>query len=131
MAEGFARTQGNAFFDVYSAGTHPAAKVSQNAVLAMQEKNIDISKQYPKSLDDIPEKLDVVITMGCGVECPYLLADHREDWELEDPVGMPLEKFREIRGIIEKRVKELVASAESASSKESFIKILQDRDRND
>ena len=80
MAEGFANHYGNQVFKVYSAGTHPAMMVSPDTVAVMKEENIDISKQYPKSLGAIPDKLNVLITMGCGVECPYLPADHREDW---------------------------------------------------
>ena len=127
MAEGFANHYGNQVFKVYSAGTHPAMMVSPDAVAVMKEENIDISKQYPKSLDAIPDKLNVLITMGCGVECPYLPADHREDWGIEDPVGMKLSEFRRIRDIIEEKVVELVVLANESESKADFINKLKQR----
>ena len=98
MAEGFARHFGSRIFEVYSAGTHPAYMVYPDAVEVMKEKGIDISMQYPKSLSGIPAGLDVLITMGCGVECPYLPAGHREDWGIADPVGLPLLRIQEDKG---------------------------------
>ncbi|MGC9384628.1 MAG: arsenate reductase ArsC [Kosmotogaceae bacterium] len=108
MAEGFAKEYGKDIFEVYSAGTHPAGKVNQNAVEVMKEKGIDISDQYPKLVEDIPEEVDILITMGCEVECPYVISKTREEWNLEDPVGKDIEFFRVIRDIIEVKVKELV-----------------------
>jgi arsenate reductase len=127
MAEGLANHYGVGLFKVYSAGTHPAAIVSPDTVAVMQEQDIDISMQYPKSLGDIPGELDVLITMGCGVECPYLPAGHREDWGIEDPVGMRLPEFRRIRDIIEKKVLELVELAKDSESKEIFFNKLKQR----
>jgi arsenate reductase len=108
MAEGFARKYGSDLLEVYSAGTETADAVKPNAVKVMEEVGIDISDQYPKPLEDIPNELDILITMGCGVECPFIPCKMREDWGLEDPVGKPLEVFRETRDIIEGRVKELI-----------------------
>lgn len=108
MAEGFAKEYGSDILDVYSAGTDPADQVKANAVQAMKEKNIDISDQYPKLLGDIPEELDILITMGCGVECPVIPCKMREDWGLDDPAGEPIEVFRKTRDIIEKKVKNLI-----------------------
>jgi arsenate reductase len=127
IAEGFANYYGGEVFEVYSAGTHPAAMVSPDAVAVMKEKNIDIGKQYPKSLAEIPGELDVLITMGCGVECPYLPADYREDWGIEDPVGMTLSEFRRIRDIIEKKVLEVVDLAKDSEGKEIFLDKLKQR----
>jgi len=124
MAEGFANEHGKDLFKVYSAGTHPAATVSPDAVEAMKEKGIDISMQYPKSLGEIPGGLDVLITMGCGVECPYLPAGFREDWGIEDPVALPLSGFRRIRDIIEKKVLELIKIAGDSATKEEFLEKL-------
>jgi arsenate reductase len=131
MAEGFANKHGKEFFEVYSAGTHPAFMVNPDSVEAMKEKGIDISMQYPKSLEEIPEKLDVLITMGCGVECPYLPAGFREDWGTEDPVGLPLPEFRRIRDIIEKKVMELVEIARDSATKEVFLEKLRARSSED
>jgi arsenate reductase len=108
MAEGFARHYGNDMIDAYSAGTNPAAEINPNAVLVMKEKGIDISGQYPKLLEDIPSGLDILITMGCGVECPFVPCKVREDWGLDDPAGKPVEEFRRIRDIIEEKVKLLI-----------------------
>lgn len=108
MAEGFAKEYAGDILDVYSAGTDPSDAVKENAVKAMQEVNIDISDQYPKYLEDIPQELDLLITMGCGVECPYLPCKFREDWGLDDPAGKPMQVFRETREIIDKKVKNLI-----------------------
>lgn len=108
MAEGFARAYGSDVLDVYSAGTDPADAVKENAVKAMEEVGIDISDHQPKLLEDIPSELDILITMGCGVECPYLPCKFREDWGLEDPAGKPIEVFRATREIINGKVKKLI-----------------------
>lgn len=108
MAEGFAKEYAGDILEVYSAGTDPSEAVKENAVKAMQELNIDISDQYPKYLEDIPQELDVLITMGCGVECPYLPCKFREDWGLDDPAGKPMHVFRETREIIDNKVKALI-----------------------
>lgn len=105
MAEGFAKALG---LDAESAGTTPAASVSRNAVAAMAEKGIDLAGHTPKMLDfDRLEDFDRTITMGCGVAetCPNLQTD--EDWDLDDPVGQPLEAFRTVRDAIEQRVRAL------------------------
>jgi len=111
IAEGFAKEYGSDVLEVYSAGTDPADQVNANAVKVMKEQGIDISDQYPKLLKDIPAELDILITMGCGVECPFVPCKIREDWGLDDPVGKPIEVFRETRATIEKKVKELINKA--------------------
>ncbi len=108
MAEGFAKEYGNTIFEVYSAGTKPAKRVSPNAVEVMKEASIDISGQKPKLLTEIPSELDILITMGCGVECPFIPCNFREDWGLDDPVGKPIAEFREIRDIIKDKVLKLI-----------------------
>lgn len=120
MAEGFAKEYGNDILEVYSAGTDPAAEVKANAIKAMKEVEIDISEQYPKLLEDIPEKLDILITMGCGVECPFIPCKMREDWGLDDPAGKPIEIFRETRTIIEKKVKDLLARIKEGKIEENI-----------
>jgi arsenate reductase len=111
MAEGFARHYGSDVLEVYSAGTDPADQVKENAIKAMTEVNININDQYPKLLADIPDELDILITMGCGVECPYIPCKIREDWGLDDPAGKPIEVFRETRDAIKEKVKKLIAQA--------------------
>ena len=127
MAEGFAAHYGKGILEVHSAGTHPAPIVSPDAVGVMREKGIDISVQYPKSLDEIPDKLDVLITMGCGVECPYIPAGYREDWGIKDPVGLTLNGFREIRDVIEKKVFDIIEIAKCSGSREIFLSKLNER----
>ncbi|MBS4023381.1 MAG: arsenate reductase ArsC [Dethiobacter sp.] len=107
MAEGWARYLAGDIFEIYSAGTHPTSEVNPNAVVAMREAGVDISGHYPKLLNDIPSEIDVLITMGCGVECPYLPNKYKEDWGLDDPVGKPIEEFRRVRDIIKEKVVEL------------------------
>ena len=129
IAEGFARQMGKELLDkkieIYSAGTHPAYGVSPDAVAVMEEKGIDITSQYPKTISEIPTDPDIVITMGCGVECPYLPSSCREDWGIEDPVDMPVEFFREVRDIIEPKVKYLIDSIRDSDSLEEVIKKLK------
>lgn len=115
MAEGFAKEYGSDVLEVYSAGTNPADEVKPNAIEAIKEIGIDISDQYPKLLEDIPAELDILITMGCGVECPFVPCKMREDWDLDDPVGKPMEIFRETRDVIENKVKKLIEKAKEGT----------------
>ncbi len=108
MAEGYARALGSGLMDVYSAGTENYPEVKPLAVEAMSLDGIDISGQRPKLLDEIPEKLDYLITMGCGVECPFVPCTHREDWGLDDPSGGPLEDFIKTRDLIKARIIDLI-----------------------
>jgi len=111
MAEGFARHYGKDYVEVKSAGTQPAIDVAPLAIRAMKEKGIDISDQRPDMLTmEMLSDTDVVISMGCGVEesCPMPLRSDTEDWGLGDPIGQPIEVYRQVRDEIEKRVKELL-----------------------
>jgi len=108
MAEGFARKYGSDILEIYSAGTEKYHEVKPLAVDVMKEKGIDISDQYPKLLEDIPIEIDVLITMGCGAACPFLINSHEEDWRIEDPSGKSIEEFRKARDIIEAKVKDLI-----------------------
>jgi arsenate reductase len=93
-----------------SAGTHPAERVHPQVVEAMRELGIDISQETPKLLTrDQAEWADVVVTMGCGDECPYIPGKRYIDWDLPDPAGMPLERVRSVRDDIARRVSALVA----------------------
>jgi arsenate reductase len=96
-----------------SAGVKPAKEVNPKAIEVMQEIGIDISKQTPKMLTrEMTEQADKVITMGCGTEiCPAPLVES-EDWGIEDPSGKPIEKFREVRDEIKKKVEELIREIE-------------------
>ena len=104
MAEAIATSLG---FKAASAGTHPADCVSENALKVLEKKEISTEGLYPKSIDNIDwESFDMVISMGCGVNCPLIRID--QDWELEDPVGQPLEIFEECAKKIEVNIKKLL-----------------------
>ena len=76
----------------------------------MAELGYDLSGHHSKSLSEMPQdKYDYVITMGCGDECPFIPADHHEDWDIPDPKTLPLDEFRQVRDQIGERVKELAA----------------------
>ena len=109
MAEAFARMQENSAIEIWSAGSRPSGKVNPRAIQFMNEKGYDLSTHRSKSLDEIPEgPYEYVITMGCGEECPFIPAKHREDWALTDPKTLDDAGFRTIRDEIERRVKALV-----------------------
>jgi arsenate reductase len=95
---------------VRSAGSQPADQLNPAVVEAMAELGLDISKEFPKPLtDDAVRASDVVITMGCGDECPYFAGKTYLDWELEDPAGQGIEAVRPIRDEIDSRVRALLS----------------------
>jgi len=116
MAEGFARFYGSSLVEAHSAGTHPAQMINPDAAAVMKERGVDISSQYPKLLEDIPAKPDILITMGCGVACPFIPSFYREDWSLKDPVGGSPEKFREVRDLVEQKIIELITRLKDVKS---------------
>ena len=92
-----------------SAGTTPGERVHPEVVEAMGELGVDLSKRTPRKLSAADtEWADVVVTMGCGDECPYVPGKRYLDWELEDPKGRQLEEVRATRNEIERRVVELI-----------------------
>ena len=94
---------------VKSAGSEPADQINPIAAEAMAEIDIDIANEFPKPLTtDAVKRADVVVTMGCGDECPFYPGKRYEDWELEDPAGKDLETVRRIRDEIEARVRVLL-----------------------
>src|SRR6478752_32431 len=93
-----------------SAGTTPGERVHPEVVEAMRELGIDLADRRPKKLTtEAAEQADVVVTMGCGDECPYIPGKRYLDWELEDPKGRPLQEVRRTRNEIARRVRALVA----------------------
>lgn len=108
MAEGFLKNLGSDIFDVYSAGTENYPEVKPLAVQVMEEAGIDMSEHKPKLLIDIPYELDILITMGCNVSCPFVPNKHMEDWGLTDPSGGSIEDFRKTRDIIKSKVEDLI-----------------------
>lgn len=110
MAAGYLQHLAGDRIEVLSAGSQPADQVNQVAVAAMAEEGIDIAAEQPKVLtDSAVQEADVVITMGCGDECPYFPGKRYEDWVLDDPAGQDIEAVRPIRDEIRGRVEALVA----------------------
>ena len=91
-----------------SAGTTPAERVHPEVVEAMRELDVDLSGRRPQKLtDELASAADVVVTMGCGDECPYIPGRRYLDWDLPDPKGLPPDEVRAIRDDIQRRVEEL------------------------
>lgn len=94
-----------------SAGTRPAREVHPEVVAVMRERGFDLTERRPKALDrEDVEWADVVVTMGCGDECPYVPGKRYVDWDLPDPAGKDEHEVRAIRDEIERRVAELAGS---------------------
>jgi protein-tyrosine-phosphatase len=90
--------------------------VNPKAVAAMKELGYDLTAHTSKGLDDFNgRKIDVAVTMGCGDECPLVQAGQRVDWKIPDPRDMTPEEFRNVRDLIERKVKDLLASLEAAA----------------
>ena len=105
IAEALGKLLASDVFESYSAGTETKPRINQDAVRLMkQEYGVDMeASQYSKLLSEIP-RVDVVITMGCNVQCPFLPCSHREDWGLDDPTGKSDEAFLDVIREIERKV---------------------------
>ena len=109
MSRALFEREAGAAHEAQSAGTTPGERVHPQVVAAMSELGIDVSGRVPQRLtDDLAQWADVVVTMGCGDECPYIPGKRYIDWELRDPKGLPVEEVREIRDDISGRVRDLV-----------------------
>lgn len=110
MARAFARYHAGGEIDALSGGSTPAEAINPVMVEAMQESGIDVAFQTPRSIDDAvaPTTPDMIITMGCGDECPFIPGVEYIDWNLPDPAGQPIEFVRDVRDEIEKRVLSLI-----------------------
>ena len=92
-----------------SAGTDPGPHVHPEVVAAMREVGIDLAGASTTRLTpELAQSTQVLVTMGCGDECPYVPHARRDDWPLEDPKGKPIERVREIRDDIRERVRSLI-----------------------
>lgn len=111
MAAAFFNEMANpAIARAVSAGTRPGDRVHPEVVEAMRESGIDLSAAKPQRLtDELAKDADLLITMGCGDECPVVPGLRRDDWPLPDPKGQPVERVREIRDDIRGRVWKLLA----------------------
>jgi arsenate reductase len=109
MAMGFFQHLAGDQAVAWSGGSEPGVEVNPAAVEAMWERNIDISKEFPKPwTDEVVRAADVVITMGCGDACPIFPGKRYEEWTLDDPAGQDLEHVRPIRDEIERRVRKVL-----------------------
>ena len=108
MAEALGKKLAEDVFESFSAGTQPGARINPDAVRLMKQVwGIDMEQsQYNKSLSQLPE-IDIVVTMGCNVQCPSFPCSHREDWGLEDPSGKADSEFLAVMAQIEKKVLDL------------------------
>jgi arsenate reductase (thioredoxin) len=101
-----------------SAGTTPAEAVHPAVLAVMNEIGIDLSTRTPQLLTrELAEWADVVVTMGCGDQCPFVPGARYIDWELPDPAGRPTEEVRDTRDEIDRRVQRLLAELDTATSR--------------
>lgn len=108
MAEAISKIFAGDVYEAYSAGTETKDKINQDAVKIMKELyNVDMEESQSSKLIDTLPTIDIVITMGCNVDCPWLPSRHREDWGLDDPTGKPIEVFIETAKTIESKVIDL------------------------
>ncbi len=108
IGEAWAKHIASDIFEIYSAGTEKYPSPKPMALEVMEDLGIDMTDSHSKLLDEIPSKFDILITMGCGVECPFVSTKHREDWGLDDPSGGPKEGFEVTRDIIKAKVLDLI-----------------------
>ena len=114
MSQALFERAANGRHESLSAGTRPAAHVHPEVVDAMRELGIDLSGHRPRRLTRaLAARADVLVTMGCGDECPYVPGKRYVDWELPDPHGRPLEEVRRTRDEIARRVDVLLGQLDS------------------
>ena len=109
MAEAIAKSLAGDSWEIWSAGSHPSGRIHPVAIEAMSELGLDLLTHRSKGLADLPAReWDYVVTMGCGDACPNVPARQRIDWDIPDPVGLPMEEVRRIRDDLKQRVGRLV-----------------------
>jgi protein-tyrosine-phosphatase len=114
MAQAFAKKIGRGRLEVYSAGSHPSSRIDPLVIEVMTEKGIDLSVKRPKGLNDLPPiEMDYLITMGCEETCPAVLAKKIIEWEIPDPKGKSVDFFREVRDLVEDKVRNLLIELKS------------------
>ena len=108
MAEAIAKQLASDIFEAYSAGTETNSQINQDAAAVIKALyGVDMNQtQRPKLLGEVPP-VDILVTMGCGVACPFLPCRHREDWGLEDPTGKEKAAFLQTAAIIKEKVLDL------------------------
>ncbi len=117
MSQALFERAANSRHSAVSAGTQPAERVHPEVVEVMREIGVDVSGHTPQKLTtELAQTADVVVTMGCGDECPYIPGKRYIDWELPDPKGRPVAEVRETRDEISRRVDALIAELDSVSA---------------
>jgi protein-tyrosine-phosphatase len=115
MAEAFTRMHGGDRVQAASAGSRPSGRINPKAIEAMKELGYDLTAHSSKGLEAFNGKaVDVAVTMGCGDECPLVVAAQREDWQIPDPREMSPEQFRGVRDLIEKKVLAFLSSLDGS-----------------
>ncbi len=98
MAEAIARSVAGDAWEIWSAGSHPSGRIHPLATQLMAEIGLDLSTHHSKGLEQVPaRRWDCVVTMGCGDACPHVSANTRLDWQIPDPIAMPIDEARRIR----------------------------------
>ncbi len=109
MAQGFAEVFGKEKLEVYSAGSRPSSQIDPLIIEVMKEKGIDLASKKPKSLNDLPPvEMNYLVTMGCEETCPAVSARKIIEWQIPDPKGKSIDIFREVRDLIEDKVRILL-----------------------
>ncbi len=105
-----------------SAGTNPGLRVHPEVISVMQEVGIDLNDARPQKLtEELARDAQLLVTMGCGDECPYVPGLRRDDWPLRDPKGLPAEEVRQIRDEILRRVEILLVASHLATANHSAL----------
>jgi protein-tyrosine-phosphatase len=112
MAEALARMHAQRLgvaLEAASAGSRPSGVVNPKAIAAMAELGYDLSSHRSKSLKEVESAdFDVVVTMGCGDDCPFVKAKRRVDWQIPDPKGLPPREFNQVRDLVSRQVEALL-----------------------
>lgn len=108
MAEGWAKHLGSNIIESHSAGTESYPNPKPLAIEVMEDLGVSMSHAKSKLINKIPNEFDIIITMGCGVECPYIPSKYQEDWGSDDPSGGPKEDFEYTRDWIKDKVLDLI-----------------------
>ena len=113
MAQGFAEVFGGEKVEVYSAGSIPSSQIDPIVIEVMKEKGIDLSSKRPKGLNDLPPiEMDYLVTMGCEETCPAVLSKNILEWDIPDPKGKSIDIVRNVRDMVEGRVRALLKEIE-------------------
>jgi arsenate reductase (thioredoxin) len=113
MAQGFAEVFGGEKVEVYSAGSIPSSQIDPIVIEVMKEKGIDLTAKQPKGLNDLPLiEMDYLITMGCEETCPAVPTKKIIEWEIPDPKGKSIDIVKNVRDLVEGRVRALLKEIE-------------------